>query len=63
MSMSIKDYSKNCKCCNGTGIQMNREGINIKCPACGGTGNWNNPAVTWEARPNSGGLQNLNESS
>ncbi len=27
-----------CKCCEGTGVQKNKEEINIKCPECNGTG-------------------------
>ena len=27
-----------CKCCGGSGVQMNKDGIKINCPVCGGTG-------------------------
>lgn len=42
--------SQPCKCCGGTGIQTNKDGINIICPCCGGTGKWgiNQPSVICE---------------
>jgi len=27
-----------CKCCGGSGVQMNKDGIKINCPVCVGTG-------------------------
>jgi hypothetical protein len=33
--------NESCKACNGTGVQVNiYTGIRVKCPACGGTGDW-----------------------
>lgn len=38
-----------CKCCNGTGIQKRKDGLNVKCPECNGTGRWDNPIFTrWD---------------
>jgi len=34
-----------CKCCGGTGTQINKDGIRIKCPCCNGTGQWEKPKV------------------
>lgn len=34
------NLSSMCKCCNGRGIQQNKDGINIRCPECDGTGYW-----------------------
>jgi DnaJ-class molecular chaperone len=34
-------HRETCKFCNGTGIQVNKDGIRIKCPECGGTGQRN----------------------
>ena len=28
------------KCCYGTGVQTNKDGIRIKCPCCGGSRRW-----------------------
>ena len=30
-----------CKCCGSTGVQVGKDGIRIRCPACGGSGEWN----------------------
>lgn len=30
--------AKTCKCCGGSGIQINKNGIKEYCPACGGSG-------------------------
>lgn len=38
---------ENCKCCNGTGVQVNKDGLTVKCPCCSGTGDWDNPKITW----------------
>ncbi len=29
-----------CRCCNGTGTQLNKDKIWIRCPGCKGTGLW-----------------------
>ena len=34
-------HQETCKFCNGTGTQTNKDGLNIKCPECGGTGQRN----------------------
>lgn len=41
-----------CKCCYGTGVQTNKDGLRIKCPCCGGTGKWqtNKFDVMWRER-------------
>ncbi len=36
-----------CKCCGGSGVQRDIEGINRICPCCGGTGLWRNPTITY----------------
>jgi DnaJ-class molecular chaperone len=32
-----------CRCCSGLGMQRRSDGINVRCPACGGTGIWRVP--------------------
>jgi hypothetical protein len=32
--------SEPCRCCNGTGIQLNKDKVWIRCPGCKGTGTW-----------------------
>ena len=27
-----------CKCCDGSGIQINKDALKVLCPCCGGTG-------------------------
>jgi len=35
----IRTWSyENCKFCNKTGIQTNKDGLKVKCPECNGTG-------------------------
>ena len=36
-----------CKCCKGTGVQQRIDGIRIRCPECLGTGQWQEPVVTY----------------
>ena len=36
-----------CKCCGGRGVQVDKNGITIRCPECGGTGKWNVPKTKW----------------
>jgi hypothetical protein len=36
--------SEQCRCCGGTGTQLNiMTGLLVRCPCCGGTGLWNQP--------------------
>jgi hypothetical protein len=37
-----------CKCCGGTGVQTRYDGVKVKCPACGGSGNWQ---IDWQPFP------------
>ena len=38
----IQTWSKElCKFCNGTGVQINKDGLKVKCPECNGTGQRN----------------------
>ena len=36
--MIQQSHQEPCKFCDSTGIQTNKEGLKVKCPECGGTG-------------------------
>lgn len=42
--MSTSVNNEICKCCNGTGVQINiYTGNKVRCGACSGSGYWNQP--------------------
>jgi len=41
---------KSCKCCLGTGVQTNKDGLRIPCPFCAGTGYADEPRIKWQPR-------------
>ena len=36
--MYQQHWKETCPACGGTGIQRNKDGLNVNCPVCGGTG-------------------------
>lgn len=42
--------TKPCKCCGGTGIQTNNEGLKVICPCCYGKGTRESeiPRIMWD---------------
>ena len=45
--MKNQPIKGNCRACDGTGLQTRKpDGLVVKCPVCGGTGN--EQSVQWE---------------
>ena len=47
--MTTENRLETCPGCLGSGIQVNKDGLTVICPVCGGAGQWQRPLPpgTW----------------